>query len=179
MLTKVLIFAIFAMSLNLIWGYTGLISLGHAAFFGVGGYTSAILTIHYGIESFWISGFCGILMAGLFAAVFGIIALRVSGIGYLFPTGYLGPRAIDLLYRHDLAAIDRRFGWHNRDTLSRPWYPLVYMGSNLFLLFRSIRFFYLFFPFISDIKLSLRLFFTGHSRTGIENAFPGLQYLAV
>jgi branched-chain amino acid transport system permease protein len=90
MLTKFLIFALFAMSLNLIWGYTGLISLGHAAFFGVGGYTSAILIMRYGIGSFWISGLGGILMAGLFAALFGIIALRVSGIYFLLVTLALG-----------------------------------------------------------------------------------------
>ena len=90
MLTKVLIFAIFAMSLNLIWGYTGLISLGHAAFFGVAAYTTALLIMRYGIESFWISAPCGILMAGLIAAFFGIIALRVSGIYFLLVTLALG-----------------------------------------------------------------------------------------
>lgn len=89
-LTKVLIFAIFAMSLNLIWGYTGLISLGHAAFFGVGGYTTAILILHYGKQSFWISGLLGIVMAGIVAAFFGIIALRVSGIQFLLVTLALG-----------------------------------------------------------------------------------------
>lgn len=90
MLTKVLIFAIFAMSLNLIWGYTGLISLGHAAFFGVAGYAAAILIMRYGIESFWISAPCGILAAGLLAAFFGVIALRVSGIYFLLVTCALG-----------------------------------------------------------------------------------------
>lgn len=90
MLTKVLIFAIFAMSLNLIWGYTGLISLGHAAYFGVAAYATALLIMRYGIESFWISAPFGILMAGLIAAVFGAIALRVSGIYFLLVTLALG-----------------------------------------------------------------------------------------
>lgn len=90
MLTKVLIFAIFAMSLNLIWGYTGLISLGHAAFFGVGGYTTGILILRYGNGSFWTSGLLGILMAGIIAALFGIIALRVAGIYFLLVTLALG-----------------------------------------------------------------------------------------
>jgi len=90
MLSKVLIFAIFALSLNLIWGYTGLMSLGHAAYFGMGAYTSAILVTHYGIENFWISSACSILMAGLLAAVFGIIALRVSGLYFLLVTLALG-----------------------------------------------------------------------------------------
>ena len=43
MLSKVYIFSIFAMSLNLVLGYTGLVSLGHAAYLGVGGYTFGIL----------------------------------------------------------------------------------------------------------------------------------------
>ena len=42
-MTRVLIFALFAVSLDIIFGYAGLLSLGHAAFFGVGGYANAIL----------------------------------------------------------------------------------------------------------------------------------------
>jgi branched-chain amino acid transport system permease protein len=90
MLTKFLIFSIFALSLNLIWGYTGMISLGHGAFFGVGGYTAAILILRFGKTNFLISGIGGILMAGLIAALFGIIALRVSGIYFLLVTLALG-----------------------------------------------------------------------------------------
>lgn len=86
MLTKVLIFAIFAMSLDLILGYTGLLSLGHAAFFGVAGYTAGILMAHYGIESFWLVMPLAILMAGIFAVVIGYIALRVSGVYFLLVT---------------------------------------------------------------------------------------------
>jgi branched-chain amino acid transport system permease protein len=90
MLTKIFIFAIFAMSLDLIWGYTGLFSLGHAAFFGVGGYTSGILILRYGVESFWLTAPLGILMAAIFAAIFGIVALRVSGLYFLMVTFALG-----------------------------------------------------------------------------------------
>lgn len=85
-MTRILIFAIFALSLDLIWGYTGLFSLGHAAFFGVGGYTTGILITHYGVESFWLTAPLSILMATLFAAVFGLIALRVSGLHFLMVT---------------------------------------------------------------------------------------------
>ena len=48
-------FAIFAMSLDLLVGYTGLFSLGHAAFFGAGSYSVAMLFLHAGISSFWIT----------------------------------------------------------------------------------------------------------------------------
>lgn len=90
LMIKILIFAIFAMSLNLIFGYTGLFSLGHAAYFGVAAYASAILTVHYGIESFWLTGAAGILMAAIVAGILGVIALRVSGIYFLFVTMALG-----------------------------------------------------------------------------------------
>ena len=90
LLTKVLIFAILAMSLDIIMGYIGLPSLGHAAFFGVAGYTVSILLVIHGIENFWLIAIIGILMAALAAAVLGIIALRVSGIYFLLVTFALG-----------------------------------------------------------------------------------------
>ena len=90
LMTKILIFAIFAMSLDIIMGYTGLPSLGHAAFFGVAGYTVSILLVVHGIENFWIIALLGILMAALAAAVLGAIALRVSGIYFLLVTFALG-----------------------------------------------------------------------------------------
>jgi len=90
MMAKVLIFAIFALSFDIIFGYTGLLSLGHAAFFGVGGYAAGILIVQFGIKSFWITAPFGILMAGLVAALFGIIALQTSGMYFLLVTLALG-----------------------------------------------------------------------------------------
>lgn len=90
MMTKILIYAVFALSLNLIFGYTGLFSLGHAAFFGVGGYTAGILIVRCGIDSFWVVAPAAILMAALVAAIFGIIALRVRGVYFLLVTMALG-----------------------------------------------------------------------------------------
>lgn len=90
MITKILIFSIFALSLNLIWGYTGLISLGHATYFGVGAYASTILIMRLGIGSFWLSGLMALLVAGILAAIYGIIALRVSGLYFLLVTLALG-----------------------------------------------------------------------------------------
>jgi len=86
MLTKVLIFAIFAMSLDFIVGYTGLLSLGHAAFLGVAGYAAGILIVRYDIVSFWLVMPLGILAAGIAAAIIGYIALRVSGVYFLLVT---------------------------------------------------------------------------------------------
>jgi len=90
MLTKVLIYALFAMSLNLIWGYTGLMSLGHAAYFGVGSYVTSILIIRYGMDSFWLIILCAIGVTAVLASIFGVIALRVSGLYFLLVTLALG-----------------------------------------------------------------------------------------
>jgi len=90
MITQILIFSVFAMGLNIVVGYTGLFSMGHAAFFGVAGYTAGIMMVHYGIESFWIIAPASIVLATLFAALFGIISLRVSGLYFLFVTLALG-----------------------------------------------------------------------------------------
>ena len=87
---KVLIFAIFAMSLDLIMGYTGLPSLGHAAFFGAAGYVGGILMLKYDINSFWIVLPASLLGAVILACIFGIIVLRVKGIYFLLVTFALG-----------------------------------------------------------------------------------------
>ena len=90
MMTKVFIFAILAMSLNLIFGYAGLVSLGHAAYFGVGAYTTGMLILRLGIKSFWLAAPGGVLMSIVFAALFGVIALRFSGVYFLMITFALG-----------------------------------------------------------------------------------------
>ncbi|MGA9751513.1 MAG: ABC transporter permease, partial [Acidobacteriota bacterium] len=89
-LTVVLIFAVFAMSLDLIMGYTGLVSFGHAAFFGMGGYAVGILTIHYGITSFWIVLPVSLAVTAALAAVIGYVSLRVSGVYFLLVTMAFG-----------------------------------------------------------------------------------------
>lgn len=83
---RVLIYGILAMSLNLIFGYAGLLSLGHAAYFGLGGYAVGILTTQLGITSFWAVMPASILFATIVAAIFGVIALRLRGIYFLLVT---------------------------------------------------------------------------------------------
>jgi branched-chain amino acid transport system permease protein len=89
-LTMILIFGLFAMSLNIIFGHAGLNSLGHAAFFGTAGYVTGIAIVTFGISSFWTSAPLGILGAAITAAVFGLIALRASGVYFLLVTFALG-----------------------------------------------------------------------------------------
>lgn len=68
-----------AVGLNILTGFTGQISLGHAAFAGVGGYTAAILITRFGF-SFWLALPCAGIMAALAGLVIGIPSLRVKGL---------------------------------------------------------------------------------------------------
>jgi branched-chain amino acid transport system permease protein len=96
LLTKILIFALLAISLDLLVGYTGLWAFGHAALFGLSAYTTGILIVHYDISSFWLSAPAGILVAMISAAIFGVIALRSSAIYFLLITLALGQLVFEI-----------------------------------------------------------------------------------
>lgn len=83
--SEILIFAIFAMSLNLLVGYTGLMSFGHAAFFGMSTYTVIALGVHLGISGWW-GALAGIATSALLALLIGVFCIRVSGIPFLMLT---------------------------------------------------------------------------------------------
>lgn len=80
-LNQILIFSIFAISLNLLLGYAGQISVAHAAFGGVGGYTALYLSMHFGL-AFWPALLAGVALAGICGVVVSFPALRMSA-GYL------------------------------------------------------------------------------------------------
>lgn len=65
-----------ALSLNILVGYAGQISLGHAAFFGIGAYTSAVMTVRYG-QTFWVGLLAAIIITGIVGAILGLPSLRV------------------------------------------------------------------------------------------------------
>jgi branched-chain amino acid transport system permease protein len=76
--TIVSIYVILALSLNIISGFAGQASLGHAAFFGIGAYASALLTLKLGL-SFWLAAPLAMLAAGAVGALVGVISLRIKG----------------------------------------------------------------------------------------------------
>lgn len=71
-------FAIIVIGLNLVMGYAGQISLGHAAFYGLGAYASALLTVHLGLYP-WLAMLIGAILTGLIAFVIGIPIFRLKG----------------------------------------------------------------------------------------------------
>jgi len=83
--TKMLILALFAMSLDLLLGYAGLASLGHAAFFGIATYAVAIVTVRGGLNA-WFGMPIGVVLATLLGALYGVLALRARGTYFLMIT---------------------------------------------------------------------------------------------
>lgn len=83
--SRIGIFAIAATSLNLILGYGGLVSFGHAAFVGVGAYTVGVM-IDGGIVNGWLGFGAAILAAAAFSAVIGAISLRTRGVYFIMIT---------------------------------------------------------------------------------------------
>ncbi len=82
---RTMIAAIAAISLNLILGYGGMISFGHAVYLGIGGYTVGIFAYH-GIESLWIQWPVALAVSALVALIFGAISLRTRGVYFIMIT---------------------------------------------------------------------------------------------
>lgn len=86
---NILIFGLYAVGFNLLFGYTGLLSFGHAAFFGVGSYLTGIVIIRLGLP-WWMAIAVGTACAGLVGLVIGFLAIRTRGIYFSMVTLALG-----------------------------------------------------------------------------------------
>lgn len=161
MTIKVLIFGLFALSLNLLFGYTGLFSLGHAAYFGVAGYTVAILITRFDISSFWLAAPAGVLMGVLMSAVFGVIALRLAGVYFLAVTAALG----ELLYSLTLKLRSYTGGANGLPGISYP--DLGLPGFSM----TNISFYYLVFSIF--IICCILIYYIIHSSFGL--ALQGIR----
>jgi branched-chain amino acid transport system permease protein len=102
LITRALVLAVLAMSLDILLGFTGLPSLGQAAYLGVGAYLTAILATkyHFGLSwDFWLVIVFGVLIGAATAAFFGLFAIRASGVYFLMITLALGQCVWGLAYR--------------------------------------------------------------------------------
>lgn len=86
LITQILVLATFAMSLDLLVGFTGLVSFGHAAFYGLGGYSLAILTRDAGLMSMWATLPATLVTCGVAAAAIGWLSVRTSGVYFIMIT---------------------------------------------------------------------------------------------
>jgi branched-chain amino acid transport system permease protein len=83
---KIMILAIFALSLDLLVGHTGLVSFGHAAYFGVAAYALALIAPKYEAANFWLTLPAALLAAALIALIIGFLVVRTAGIYFIMVT---------------------------------------------------------------------------------------------
>ena len=85
LVTQIFVMILFALSLDLLVGYAGIVTLGHAGLFGVGGYTAGILTVH-GVTDPIITALAAMVLAAVTGLAFGIAILRTKGLALLMLT---------------------------------------------------------------------------------------------
>ncbi len=82
---NILVFGLYAVGFNLLFGYTGLLSFGHAAFLGVGSYLCGIAIVSFGWP-WWAALVCGVVASAVVGAVIGFLAIRTRGIYFAMVT---------------------------------------------------------------------------------------------
>jgi branched-chain amino acid transport system permease protein len=169
--TRALAFSILVMSLDLLLGFTGLASLGQAAYLGVGAYLTAILAARYQVGlgyDFWLVAAFGMLGAAALAALFGLLATRATGVYFLMITLALGQCVWGLAYRwNSLTGGDNGINLQRRPKF----------GIDLA---NQVTFFYIVFGFFA---VSLLVLYTivrspfGRSLVGIREREPRMKIL--
>ncbi len=145
---KMVIFALFAMSLDLLIGYTGLASLGHAAYFGVAAYATGLVALRLG-WNVWLALPAGMLMAALTGALFGLLALRARGSYFLMITLALSQVLWGIAFGWrsltggddglpDVPRPDLGLPWSLTDNTPFYYFVLVIAGVAAFLLIRIV-----------------------------------------
>ncbi len=84
--TQMLVYGLYAIGFNLLYGYTGLLSFGHAAYFGLGAYGTGIVLARLSVTSLWVGLLAGVALAAVAGAVFGFFCLRRRGIYFAMLT---------------------------------------------------------------------------------------------
>ena len=149
--------AVMAQSWNVIAGFSGQISLGHGAFFGIGAYATSFFYMEYGITP-WVSIFFGMFISGVFAVLIGIPMLRLSGHYFAIATLLIGISFQVVFQRWDL--VGAASGLWVTMTPEDSWIALQFHKSKLpyyyiFLVFFLISFFAVW--VLSRSKLGYRL----------------------
>jgi len=95
---NILIFGLFAMGFNLLFGYMGLLSFGHAAFLGIGSYLTGISIVHYSLP--WGTAILiGVIGAAIGGLIMGFLAIRTRGIYFSMVTLALGQIVYYIFYK--------------------------------------------------------------------------------
>jgi branched-chain amino acid transport system permease protein len=147
MASQVLIYALFALSINMMLGYGGMVSLGHAAYLGIAGYACILATLA-GYNQL-LAALFGIVLSTAAAALFGVLSLRAPGLGFVMITLALGQIVWGIAYRaNDLTGGDNGirhparpmpFGMDIRDAPSFYYFTLAVLAIALVCIWRFAR----------------------------------------
>lgn len=85
-LTRMFIWGLFAMGYDFMFGYSGMVSFGHAALFGLGAYAFAMPVMHFGPQSVWLLLFLAVLTSTVYAFVVGVISIRTREVYFAILT---------------------------------------------------------------------------------------------
>lgn len=151
------IFAVMTLSLNLITGYVGELSLGHAAFFGIGAFTSALLSLKANL-SFWVAFPAAGLVAGIFGLGIGYVTLRLRGAYFVIVTLAFA----EIVRLVDINWVGLTRGPMGLSDIPLPSITLPFVGKMVFS--SKIHFYYLALGFLAlVVYITYRLV---HSRIG-------------
>jgi branched-chain amino acid transport system permease protein len=147
MASQVLIYALFALSINMMLGFGGMVSLGHAGYLGIAGYACILATIA-GYNQL-VAAIFAVALSTAAAALFGVLSLRAPGLGFIMITLALGQIVWGIAYRaNDLTGGDNGirhparpmpFGFDIRDAPSFYYFTLVVFVIALFCIWRFAR----------------------------------------
>jgi branched-chain amino acid transport system permease protein len=164
LVTKVMILAIFALSLDLLVGYTGLVSFGHAAYYGIGAYALGLLAPKYEAANLWITLPAAIALAGLAALAVGAFVVRVKGIYFIMVTLAFAQMFYFVFH-------DTKFG-RGSDGISMNFKPVAAIGGFVpFDLSNATHFYY----FVLAAMLVVFVFLRMLLRSAFSRALQGIK----
>ena len=146
--TQIIIWGLFALGFNVCLGYTGMLSFGHAAYFGVGAYTTGIILIRLW-ENIWFSLLGGLVMGALLALILGYLCIKRRGIYFAMLTLAFA----QLVYFVAFQWVDLTGGDNGLRNI--PAVPLSFFGLSINI-YTPLRFYFfvLFFVFLSLLALN-------------------------
>lgn len=162
--SKIMIMAIFAISLDLLVGYTGLVSLGHSAYFGLAGYVLALVSPQYEAANLLLTLPMAILTAGAVALVIGFLVLRTSGVYFIMVTLAFAQMLYYLFH-------DTKLGGGSDGIYIYVKPELTIAGTRLLNLDSPTQFYYFIFALMLAVYFVLRMILRspfGHALVGIR-----------
>ena len=173
MATQVLIYALFALSINMMLGYGGMVSLGHAGYLGIAGY-ACILAVTAGYDHLTAAIFA-VALSTAAAAFFGLLSLRAPGLGFIMITLALGQIVWGIAYRaNDLTGGDNGIRYPGAADAVRLRPP----RRAQLLLFHARRLRRRAVLHLAVLALAVRREPDGHARPAAAHAHARLQCLA-